>query len=212
MTTVDIDKETVLSGIAQCGSVLGACLLIDPKNGALNETLATLKALKEENAWPFGNADEVDTAFCLLCDERTDDVHGLAREYQRLFIGPAHFEAPPWGSVYLDSEQVILGDSLVVLRKWMKWNGIAINDGLVEPEDQIGKMLVLLGWLATEKPELVEEFLADHLMPWAPRYFDLMESDAKHPFYRGIAQLSRTTLADMCRLLGVEPKKLTLYF
>lgn len=212
MTKVDVDQERIYSDISQCASVLGACLLVDPKQGDLDETIIQLKALGNESQWPFGERDDFATAFRLICEEEPTDVRNLAREYQRLFIGPAHFEAPPWGSVYLDPEQVILGNSLVALRSWMRVKGIAINDGLVEPEDQVGKMLVLLGWLTAEKPELVEEFLSDHLMPWVLRYLDLMEADARHPFYRGVAQLCRITLVDICRLLDVKPKELTLYF
>ena len=32
-------------------------------------------------------------------------------EYRRLFVGPQAKVAPPWGSVYLDKDQVIFGAS-----------------------------------------------------------------------------------------------------
>jgi TorA maturation chaperone TorD len=93
----------------------------------------------------------------------------------------------------------------------MREGGIVVNDGKREPEDQIGKMLVLLGWLAEEKPELIRSFLGEHLMPWVPRYLELLLEDAQQPFYRGLAVLTRTTLEGIVAELGVQVSVKKLY-
>jgi TorA maturation chaperone TorD len=142
----------------------------------------------------------------------TEGARGLAREYQRLFIGPHHFNAPAWGSVYLDRDRVLFGASLLELRQWMCAGGITVNAEKREPEDHIGKMLVLMGWLAAEKPELIRTFLAQHLMPWAPRYLELLRQDAQQPFYEGLAVLTQSTLEGIVRELKIEVVARTLYF
>jgi TorA maturation chaperone TorD len=201
--------------IASCGQVLGALFLTDPKESGfvpLREQLAQLPSFEE---WPFGAAEELDAAYALMQEGLAEDKNGdrtLAREYQRLFIGPQHFNAPAWGSVYLDKDQVLFGVSLLELRQWMRNNGITINEDKREPEDHIGKMLVLMGWLAAEKPELLPSYLAEHLMPWAPRYLELLYNDAAQPFYRGLAGLTRCTLEGIAEALGVSARARKLYF
>ena len=48
------------------------------------------------------------------------DNEELVWEYRRLFVGPGHLPAPPWGSVYTDHECVIFGEATLALRAWMR--------------------------------------------------------------------------------------------
>lgn len=103
-------------------------------------------------------------------------------EYRRLFVGPGHLPAPPWGSVYTDRECVIFGEATFALRAWMRACGIERATDERTPEDHIGLMLALLSFLAVERPELVDDFLRDHLLTWAPHYLDALEEAATPPF------------------------------
>lgn len=191
---------------------LGTCFLIDPRHGELDAVFNELQSIDSFDEWPFGCESVLDEAYGLMVKHGLDASNlEIGREYQKLFIGPHHFEAPAWGSVYLDHEQVILGDSLVELRRWMNSSGIAVIDGKCEPEDHIGKMLMLLGWLAESKPKLIDEYLAEHLMPWAPRYLDLLEASAIQPFYKGLAVLTKTTLSGIVDVLGVTVTEKQLF-
>ncbi|GHK51847.1 hypothetical protein KPZU09_15830 [Klebsiella pneumoniae] len=60
----------------------------------------------------------------------------------RLFIGPWALPAPPRGSVWLDKESVLFGDSTLALRQWMRENGIALEADGNEPEDHFGTVLL----------------------------------------------------------------------
>src|SRR3989304_4531298 len=53
----------------------------------------------------------------------------LLVEYSRLFIGPFGVIAPPYGSVYLDGERRVMGDST------MKVIGMYRDEGLSGPSD-----------------------------------------------------------------------------
>lgn len=64
------------------------------------------------------------------------------RKRQRLFIGPWALPAPPRGSVWLDKESVLFGDSTLALRQWMRENGIALEADGNEPEDHFGTVLL----------------------------------------------------------------------
>jgi TorA maturation chaperone TorD len=207
-----IDRENnILEAIASTAQILGALFLQDPRkeeSWVLLDELGQQPGLEE---WPFGSDEERGEAAALIAEGLGDERKVLAREYQRLFIGPHHFEAPSWGSVYLDKDQVLFGCSTLELRQWMRANGITINEDKREPEDHIGKMLLLLGWLAREKPELIREFLAEHLMPWTPRYLDLLRADARQPFYTGLAALTQVTLRGVVEVLDVQVKSKRLF-
>ena len=77
------------------------------------------------------------------------------------------------------------------------------------PDDHIGLMLSLLATLTEERPELVEEYLSEHLLPWAPHYLGLLEVCAEHPFYKGLALLTKATLKGAqgeLSLVVIEPR------
>jgi TorA maturation chaperone TorD len=197
--------------IASCSQILGSLYLQDPKDEQAKPLLEQLAALDSLDDWPFGGEAERARAYELIHRGLAAPRLELAREYQRLFIGPHHFEAPAWGSVYLDRDQVLFGCSTLELRQWMRENGITMRTERREPEDHIGKMLLLLGWLAQEKPELVAPYLAEHLTTWAPRYLELLKQDAKSPFYEGLALLTEATLESITDELALHPIKRPLY-
>ena len=208
-----------LEDIKFCAQILGSLFLTDPKTPEFQPLRERLQQLPSLVEWPFGGKETLAADYALLqtglagtSANRAQADRELAREYQRLFIGPQHFNAPAWGSVYLDKDQVLFGTSLLELRHWLRKNSITVHAQKREPEDHIGKMLVLLGWLAAEKPELLREFLAEHLMPWAPRYLQLLQEDAAQPFYAGLALLTQATLDGIVASLGVEVVTKRLYF
>lgn len=110
-------------------------------------------------------------------------------------MGPGKLAAPPWGSVYLDSESVLFGDSCIALGRWMRARGIELHEGESrEPVDHIGRMLVLLSWLCDNQPDQVIPFMEEHLMTWTPRYFAQLEPAAAGTLYEPLGHLASLTL------------------
>jgi TorA maturation chaperone TorD len=205
--------ETELwDNISSCAQVLGTLFLVEWKPGETDSVFDELKAFSFDE-WPFGGGNgAIAQAEALIHEGLSGTPKELAREYRRLFVGPEHFNAPAWGSVYLDKDQILFGLTTLELRQWMHTHDIVVNGNKREPEDHIGKMLLLLAWLASVSPELVNEFLAEHLMPWAPRYLTHLREDARQPLYLGLAVLTETTLADIVSELNVAVNKKPLYF
>ncbi len=130
------------------------------------------------------------TAFQTQCEE----TH--AQAWQRLFVGPWALPSPPWGSVWLDRESVLFGDSTLALRQWMREKGIQFEMKQNEPEDNFGSLLLMAAWLAENGRQTeCEELLAWHLFPWSTRFLDVFIEKAEHPFYRALGELARLTLA-----------------
>lgn len=73
-----------------------------------------------------------------------------------------------------------------------------------EPEDHIGTMLSLMGWLAQSKPDVLCEYLQNHLLIWAGHFLGIVESATVHSFYRGLAALARHSLEGIQHSLSLE--------
>ena len=91
----------------------------------------------------------------------------------------------------------------------MRSHGIERLSDERDPEDHIGLVLAMAAWLAEEKPELVGEFLRLHVLPWSGHMLEQIEEAADHPFYKGLAAITRASLSGMeeaFELEVVEPR------
>jgi TorA maturation chaperone TorD len=180
------------------GRALGPFFLEDPKSGNAGSLYEALAALDPEEAaveWPFV-ADELACRFIRQMQEGlAADFDALLWEFRRLFsTGPVRKPAPPWGSVYTDVEPVIFGATTLELRSWMKEQGIAFKSSERVPEDHIGLMLLLMAWIAEDRPELLEEYLRLHLLTWSSHFFEQLKAATSHPFFQGLAGLTSASL------------------
>lgn len=109
-------------------------------------------------------------------------------DFSVLFEGIGDMPVPPWGSVYLDKEQVLFGDSNVRYRLFLNNNGITLDSGQREPEDQFGLMLLACAYfLEQNQKAAAHELVGEHLMPWANTYLEQLSAKAPNAFYRALA-------------------------
>lgn len=203
--------------IAFAGDALAPLFLKDPLLEGAAFLVALFSQMDASSAtveWPFGERREVERAFEDLCEgarAADEDAEGLAGEYRRLFVGPAKKVAPPWGSVYTDHHEVLFGAATLELRAWMRAHGLVklVDPGM--PEDHIGYLLACMSWCARNDPEALPELLEQHVLTWAPHFLDLMKRESRHPFYRGLAELTRTTLCALETELGLHVVKPRFY-
>lgn len=191
-------KREAIDGIAFIGNTLGPLFYYDPNDGFVQPSYEAFGALDPEQAakeWPYVSSEAAKPALDLMAQGASGGVDDdMVWEYRRLFVGPNTKAAPPWGSVYTDRECVVFGEATLELRQWMKRTGVARLNSEKEPEDHIGLMLIMLSWIQLNRPDLTEEYLRDHLLPWASHFLEEMEKAAKHPFYEGLARLTRLSL------------------
>ncbi|ACV21494.1 Tat proofreading chaperone DmsD [Slackia heliotrinireducens] len=191
-------QEQTYQGIAAAARMLGLLFSCDPKlddeSPELFATIANMDADETAAEWPGVDAGKASALLLDLQKNAPADHSELASAYRHLFVGPTKLAAPPYGSVYTDRDQVVFGESTIALRTWMRRAGIGADGLDGAPEDHIGTMLLLLSWLVEHKPELVEEYLTDHLLTWAPHYLDELEEAAEGGFYGTLARLANETL------------------
>jgi TorA maturation chaperone TorD len=201
-----------LETIELTGRVLGILYHQGPQSRDAAPLYASLADSAWHEQWPIQTADLAGIA-TRMTNGISEPGESLGEAYQRLFIGPYALPAAPWGSVYLDKENVLFGGSTLELRRWMRKNDITLQLDQNEPEDHIGTLLMLAAWLAEEgQRQLVDELLAWHLLPWAGRFLELFIEKAGHPFYQALGELTRLTLANWREGLLIPVADKELYF
>ncbi|MEG1398112.1 MAG: Tat proofreading chaperone DmsD [Raoultibacter sp.] len=197
------------SQIMFVGESLGPFYLEDPEHGDITPAfaaIAVLDAVEASQDWPFVSPDVAECDLALMQEGLAEGLgsEDLIWEYRRLFIGPAPKPAPPWGSVYTDRECVVFGESCLALRQWMREVGIQREADDQTPEDHIGILLLLMAWIVQNKPELIEDFLRLHVLPWSSHFLEALADAAEQPFYEGLARLTRASLEGLQRELALE--------
>ena len=208
-------SDPILESVSFAGDTLAPLFLQDPKNGAAGVMFEALRGLDVDAAadeWPFVDRGSARAGLGQMVEGLREGVtEDLAWEYRRLFVGPGHKVAPPWGSVYTDHEGVIFGESTLSLRAWMRGNGVKRIAAEGDPDDHIGLMLALMAWIARNRPELLCDYLREHLLTWAPHYLEIVERESAHPFFTGLAVLTTATLEGVRETLGVTVQQPRFY-
>ncbi|WP_117233199.1 TorD/DmsD family molecular chaperone [Vibrio maerlii] len=141
------------------------------------------------------------------------DDEQLEQDFSILFEGIGDMPVPPWGSVYLDRERVLFGSSAVEYRHFLQRNGVELDTGLREPEDQFGLMLLAFAYLMEQgKNEQATELLEQHLFPWAPVYLNQLINKSPNLFYKNLANNILAWIERLIseQMLNVVEKKIYL--
>ncbi|WP_279142430.1 molecular chaperone [Photobacterium phosphoreum] len=143
-----------------------------------------------------------------------DGDSALATDFQQLFEGMDVMSAPPWGSVYLDREHVVFGDSLLRYREFLVQHQMALDTGMREPEDQFGLMLLALVNLIEQHHDhaAARVLLEQHLLPWCYRYLELVSKNAQTQTYQYLAITTQQWLRYVQQELALTPVEMKVYF
>jgi len=187
---------TPLADVAECCRILGALFYLAPDRPELAPVLDGLADGALAAAWPLGAPGAV--AAITRRMGAAIEPQALRAEFQRLFVGPDHLAAPPWGSAWLDQEGLLYGETTTALAEFLDAQGLRVATGQVEPEDHIGLVFWAAAWLADEaRTQALRTLLDAHLRPWAGRYLQALAQAAASPFYRGAAELAGLTLEEL---------------
>ncbi len=135
----------------------------------------------------------------------------LKVEFTRLFIGPYSLPAPPYGSVYLENERKVMGDSTMDVQKRYQHFGLDISGSFKDVPDHISVELEFMFFLIykeivsiqSNEPEQAQELLfhqkslhTDHLNIWIPEFIDCVIEHTGTEFYRSLATVTKIFITE----------------
>ena len=120
---------------------------------------------------------------------------------------------PPWGSVWLERDNLLMGDTTAEYRAFLHSQGMTFNSRQNEPEDQFGLMLLACSAiLDAGKDAAVNQLLEVYLLPWGYRYLERLQGNRVSPFYARLAAVTSRYLQDLQQQRALQPAVKRLYF
>ena len=137
------------------------------------------------------------------------DLEPLKVDFSKLFVGPYKLSAAPYGSVYLEGERKMMGDSTLDVRNRYREAGLDTANNFKDAPDHIGAELEFMYYLIFKEIEAFansdietaidfiqkqKSFLEDHLMAWVPEFAKSIIENAESPFYPNLAKTTKAFL------------------
>ena len=188
-----IARATIYKALAECYHL--------PEEATLRHAGQLGRNLKGVCPLAAEAADRMETA--MLSDGGLEE---LAIDHARLFVGPFALLTPPYGSVYLDGERLLMADSTLAVSKCYREAGLEMAAGFNGTPDHISAELEFMHFLVIRELAALEDgdlqraryfrqkqtsFLENHLAAWVPAFTRGVEEQAQTRFYQGLAAATR---------------------
>lgn len=180
------------------------------------EPTAELPALLRDSLEHFApmGVEVASLANELCAVAQRSDVQDLLKDYAKLFVGPFQLLAPPFGSVYLDEDGRLMGESTMDAMRFYKLAGLDMAENFKMPPDHVVAELEFLYCLykaemqrTQDNPDQAEtlaglrrEFFAKHIGRWGRDFAAKVAANANTEFYRLLGRLT-------ARLLELEEER-----
>lgn len=178
--------------------LLAACFSQPDREMFVEEKLcANLAGLMREISLPAAGEACQRMAQCLAQNSQEE----LLIEYAGLFLGPFGAPAHPYGSVYLEQERKLMGDSTMEVLKLYAESGVKYEGD--EPPDHIAIELEFMSFLEGKIAQAINEsnqadradfsairgrFFNRLLASWAPILGNILKEQATLAFYRDLGE------------------------
>jgi TorA maturation chaperone TorD len=140
-----------------------------------------------------------------------DNLESIKVDFSKLFVGPYKLSAAPYGSVYLDGERKMMGDSTLDVRNRYREAGLDTANNFKDAPDHISAELEFMYYLIFKEIEAFansdidtaidfiqkqRSFLENHLMAWVPEFAKSIIESAESPFYPNLAKATTAFLTE----------------
>jgi TorA maturation chaperone TorD len=135
----------------------------------------------------------------------------LRIEYAKLFVGPFELLAPPYGSVYLDDGNRVMGDSTMQVIEIYKNEGLSKDDDFKDLPDHIAVEMEFMSYLMYKEREALHKsdldaareyvnkqkvFLHNIIQPWVPPFCNKIREGTENRYYQSLAGCLSTFITE----------------
>ena len=148
---------------------------------------------------------------------KADSIQELKVDYARLFVGPYTLLAPPYGSVYMEQERRVMGNSTMDVIKRYRESGLAVDKEFKDAPDHIAAELEFMHYLIYKEIEAANQgdlnsifacllnqqsFLKVHLGAWVSEFARNVMDNARTSCYRDLARITDEFIKDDCQAIS----------
>ncbi|GAB2664031.1 TorD/DmsD family molecular chaperone [Vibrio panuliri] len=195
-----------MNNLAILPRALGALFYYAPDEEINLATLNSLESLAHAYQW-----QELESVNNLITSLEQHRYSATKYNFSLLFEGQGSLLAPPWGSVYQNRDNLVMGDSTAAYYQFLNRVGIDFEIKN-QPLDHFGLMMWAMALLIEEGNQVaLIEFLSVHLLPWSSRYLELLASNTDSQFYADLASLAALFLNQVKEEIGLNIEPIKLY-
>ncbi|MEE4243657.1 MAG: molecular chaperone TorD family protein [Desulfopila sp.] len=197
-----------LTIIGDCYRLLAACFYEPDKPLFVEQKVCSNLAMLLEKISPEAAEAARDMSKNLLRQEQQQ----MLVDYAALFVGPFELPAPPYGSVYLEKNKTVMGDTTLQVLKMYQDAGLQVEEK--EPPDHIAIELEFLSFLCAEEVrahaqqdderagrlrQMRHMFFTTFLDVWVYRFCEAVRSGTGNTFYLALADCLAAFVASQQR-------------
>ncbi|HAL85737.1 MAG TPA: hypothetical protein DCM31_01905 [Deferribacteraceae bacterium] len=194
-------------------------LFVEAPSKDFIESLKTTHIMDSD--WPMCESIESVTGLGLVKKYLTSYTESsfseLTDNYNVLFIGPGSLLAPPWESVYTETDRTLFGKSTLNVREMYRKNGLQINKLHKEPDDHIAYECAYMNFLSLKALEAFEKedretccaliedmrlFYGLHMARWVSEFADKVIENSRTDFYKGGGWMLKGMIKETSALLN----------
>ncbi len=146
-----------------------------------------------------------------------DDEDLMKVDYAALFVGPFELPAAPYGSVYMDKNKRIMGDSTMAVLKLYQEAGLKVD--VKDSPDHIAIELEFVHYLYSLEVEAIQDgdsekatriaslrahFLTTCLAPWIRPFCQSIKNATKNLFYVNLADCLEVFITEISGLESIS--------
>jgi TorA maturation chaperone TorD len=181
-----------------CYRLLSACFYQPQKETLIQEDFfktleGLLRTISDDAA---AHASAMGKAFLKYSEE------DLLVAYAKLFVGPNELLAPPYGSVYLDGEKMVMGDSTMEVIKFYEEQGLSMDKEFGNLPDHITAELEFMYYLIFKETDAIQNsqwdsgldfiktqklFCDQFIRRWVEPFCDKIKQGTDNEFYTSLA-------------------------
>lgn len=125
-------------------------------------------------------------------------------EFNRLFVGPDSPPAPPYESVYLSPERLVMQEQTLAVRQMYQAENLMIVSQGTAPDDFIAAELEFAAYLlnrafaesaagnsanALKYRDLFSSFMQEHPRRWLREFAEIVTENSRHPVFLPVMQV-----------------------
>ncbi|AOM83617.1 TorD/DmsD family molecular chaperone [Salisediminibacterium beveridgei] len=136
----------------------------------------------------------------ILEQSSNDQLKSAVFDFTKLFIGPDQLKVPPYESVYVNQDRLIMAESTLKVRRFYEMCGVEINGKGKFPEDHIAFELEFMSYLYHraladhQERRRIRQFLKAHLSKWYEAHLTEVEEQAETEICRAWASIMRQVI------------------